>query len=149
MSAIDALIEQLQPEDCDLEAEVDFPVLGNTILTIGLAESGNIEETQKHSLNWFYQAIPELHAEIQTAVFEYYQSSMARYRKKLSGKADKLMPALQNQDNVWLYVTEPGIFIFPQDEGGELHLEFECSFDKDNGLRVVFENEQLVRVAID
>lgn len=149
MLAIEALIEQLKPQDCDLEGEVDFPVLGNTLLTIGLPEDNEVEQTQKLTLNWFYQSIPELHAQIENAVFDYYQSSMQDYHKTLGAKAGKLMPELQNKKDVWLYVIEPGIFIFPHDEGGELHLEFECTFDQDNGLRVVFNSEQLLRVAIE
>ena len=149
MLAIEALIEQLKPEDCDLEGEVDFPVLGNTILSIGLPEDNEVEEAQKLTLNWFHQAIPELHAQIEDAVFDYYQSSLQGYHKKLGAKAGKLMPELQDKADVWLYVIEPGIFIFPEDEGGALHLEFECTFDQDNGLRVVFNNEQLLRVGIE
>ena len=149
MLAIETLIEQLKPEDCDLEGEVDFPVLGNTLLSIGLPENNEVEETQKLALKWFYQEIPKLYPQIENAVFDYYQSSMKAYHKKLAAKAGKLMPELQDKADVWLYVSEPGIFIFPQDEGGELHLEFECSFDQDNGLRVVFSNEQLLRVGIE
>ncbi|WP_430459186.1 DUF6985 domain-containing protein [Shewanella baltica] len=45
--------------------------------------------------------------------------------------------------------TEPGVFIFPEDEGGETHIEYECTFDIEHGLRVIFKNGRLIKVGLE
>lgn len=59
------------------------------------------------------------------------------------------MPKLFAPNEVWNYITEPGVFMFPEDEGGELHLEYECTFDVEHGLRVVIKNGKILRVGLE
>jgi hypothetical protein len=150
MEEIEKLIEQLELSGFDLEGEVKFPVFGESILlTIALSGEGEVQASQKDTLDWFYQSIESLYPSIEKAIFEYYKSVMPEYHLGLGELSNELMPPISSQEKVWKYVSEPGIFIFPEDEGGNLHLEFECSFDVEHGFRVVFENRQLKYVGID
>jgi len=150
MEAIETLIRQLELNEHDLEGEVCFPKLGdNVLLTIALSGGVAVHPSQKHTLDWFYRSIEILYPTIEKAIFEYYVAVLPDYHFGLGDCANELMPQLSSQEDIWNYVTDPGIFIFPEDEGGELHLEYECSFDVEHGLRVVFEGHKLKGVGID
>ncbi|MFW1331625.1 DUF6985 domain-containing protein [Vibrio parahaemolyticus] len=149
MNIIDNLIEQLELTGNDLEGEVEFPVLGNNVLfTIGLSEASEVEPSHRESITWLYNNISNVFPEIERAVFEYYQSVLPDYHLGLGDYADQLMPNIKESSDVWCYVTDPGVFIFPKVEGGEIHIEFECTFDAEHGLRVVFKEEKLLRVGL-
>ncbi|NIY87371.1 DUF6985 domain-containing protein [Vibrio campbellii] len=149
MNIIDNLIEQLKITGNDLEGEVKFPMLGNNVLfTIGLSETSEIEPSHRESITWLYNNIANVFPLVEQAVFEYYQSVLPDYHLGLGDYADKLMPHIKEPSDVWCYVTDPGVFVFPEAEGGEIHIEFECTFDAEHGLRVVFKEENLLRVGL-
>jgi hypothetical protein len=86
---------------------------------------------------------------IEKAVFDYYISVLPDYHLGLEGYAEELMLKLKQPAEVWNHVTDPGVFIFPEDEGGETYIKFECTFDDEHGLRVIFSNGKLIKVGLE
>jgi hypothetical protein len=86
-------------------------------------------------------------ASIEESLYQYYQDQLKNYTKKLGKKVHKLMPKLKSSDKVWQYVFEPGIYIAP-DEDNEIHLEYECSFDEENGLRIIIKDGKILKVCL-
>ncbi|MFB2648578.1 DUF6985 domain-containing protein [Shewanella mangrovisoli] len=150
MEVAEKIIDQLELTGHDLEGEISFPALGESVLfTIGLSGSGEIEQSHKDSINWLYNNIELELPKIEEAIFLYYQRVLPDYHLGLGEYADELMPKLSAPNEVWNYVTEPGVFMLPEDEGGELHLEYECTFDVEHGLRVVIKNGKILRVGLE
>jgi hypothetical protein len=150
MDVADNIIDQLEMVGHDLEGEVTFPVLGeNVLFTLGLSGSGAIEPSHKESIDWLYKNISDVFPSIEEAIFEYYLSVLPDYHLGLGEYAEELMPRIKNSRDVWNHVTEPGVFIFPEDEGGETHIEYECTFDIEHGLRVIFKNGKLIKVGLE
>lgn len=148
MNPVQSLLNKLERDDMDLEGEVSFPALGeNVLLTIAL-EDDQPSPYQVDTLKWFFDSIKCLLPEIEQAIYEYYIKVQPDYHIGLGELSEELMPTLSNKNEIWNHITEPGIFIFPESEGGELHLEYECSFDTENGLRVKFNNRKLIGVGI-
>ncbi len=144
------LIGQLKLSGFNLEGSVAFPILGDgVLLTIGLSGDLEIHDSQMETLDWFYQSIELLYPQIVYAIFDYYKSVLPNYHLNLGDHASELMPPISNSEEIWKYVTEPGVFIFLEDEGGNLLLEYESSFDVEHGFRVVFENRKLIGIGID
>lgn len=149
MDVADKIIEQLTRGGADLEGEVAFPILGDNVLfTVGLSDTGNVEPLHKESINWLYRHISDLFPNIEQAIFDYYLAVLPDYHLGLGEYAVELMPHLKSAEEIWNHVTEPGVFIFPEEEGGEVHIEYECRFDIEHGLRVIFKNEKLLRVGL-
>lgn len=150
MDVADNIIDQLEMVGHDLEGEVTFPVLGeNVLFTLGLSGSGVIEPSHKESIDWLYKNISDVFLSIEEAIFEYYLSVLPDYHLGLGEYAEELMPRIKNSRDVWNHVTEPGVFIFSEDEGGETHIEYECTFDIEHGLRVIFKNGKLIKVGLE
>ena len=150
MEVADKIIAQLELVNHDLEGEISFPVLGEHVLfALGLSGTGAIEQSHKDSINWLYNNIEREHLSIENAIFKYYLSVLPEYHLGLGECADNLMPKLSSSEDIWNYVTEPGVFIFPEDEGGETHIEYECTFDVEHGLRVVIKNGNILRVGLE
>ncbi len=150
MDVADNIIDQLEMVGNDLEGEVTFPVLGeNVLFTLGLSGTSVVEPLHKESINWLHKNIADLFPIMEKAVFDYYISVLPDYHLGLEEYAEELMPNLKEPAEVWNYVIEPGVFIFPEDEGGETHIEFECTFDVEHGLRVIFSNGKLIKVGLE
>lgn len=150
MDNVQDLIDGLERCDDDLEGEIALPKFGNNVLlTIAIGDVGTVSQAQRKSLSSFHESIQEHYPNIERAIFQYYQTVMPTFREALGKYADELMPVLASQSQIWDQVTDPGIFIFPDEEGGELHLEYECSFDVEHGLRVVFQNNHIIRVGLE
>jgi len=150
MDVADNIVDQLERIGHDLEGEVTFPVLGkNVLFTLGLSGTDIVEQLHKESIDWLYQNIANVFPIMEKAIFDYYMSVLPDYHLGLQECADELMPRLKEPVEVWKYVTEPGVFIFPEDEGGEIHIEYECTFDIEHGLRVIFKNGVLVKVGLE
>ncbi len=142
------LLQSLEFIDGEWEAEVSFPVLGeNTLLVLEANELDGPSENQKEKLNWLYENIQTLITDIESAVFQYYQDQFEGYHQKLGKQASQLMPTLNAAKDVWNQVFEPGIYIAP-DEDNEIHLEYECSFDEENGLRVIIIDGKISKVCL-
>jgi len=150
MDVADNIIEQLEMVGNDLEGEVTFPVLGENILfTLGLSGTGVVEPLHKEAINWLHKNIADFFPIIEKAVFDYYILVLPDYHLALEEYAEELMPKLKEPAKVWNHVTDPGVFIFPEDEGGETHIEFECTFDVEHGLRVIFSKGKLIKVGLE
>ena len=150
MDPIKSILEKLETDGMDLEGETSFPVLGdNVLVTIALSGSNEPHSSQVDTLNWFHNSIQSLYPEIEKTIYDYYMASLPNYHIGLGELSSELMPSLKDKSEVWKYVTEPGIYIFPENEGGDLHLEYECTFDVDHGLRVKFVDRKLSGVGID
>ncbi|PAJ71788.1 hypothetical protein CJF42_24860 [Pseudoalteromonas sp. NBT06-2] len=150
MDVADNIIDQLEKIGNDLEGEVIFPILGeNVLFTLGLSRTGVVERSHKESINWLHNNIADLFPIIEKAVFDYYISVLPDYYLGLEECAEELMPKIHEPEQVWNHVTDPGVFIFPEEEGGETHLEFECTFDVEHGLRVIFKNGKLMKVGLE
>ena len=141
------IIKQLKYDGEIWEAELSFPMLGDGVLLS--IESGNPNEISRHQkelLEWIYINIEKVYPKVQKSVFIYYKENSETYRSALGEYADELMPIISNESEVWEYVSEPGIYISDDEESNEIHLEYECSFDLEHGLRVVLENGSIKRV---
>jgi hypothetical protein len=144
---LDELLEQLEYDDVVWEGEVSFPVLGNDVLlVIDASEHENPSNSQIEKLAWLAENIQQIYPSIEANIFTYYKSVFDVYRKALGEYSDELMPLLSNSSEVWGLVTEPGIYIAPDYEGNEIHLEYECTFDVEHGLRVIIKNGKVARV---
>jgi len=150
MDVADNIIDQLEMVGHDLEGEVTFPILGeNVLFTLGLSGTGVVETLHKESIDWLYKNITDVFPVMEKAIFDYYISVLPDYHLGLEEYAEELMPYLKEPSEIWSHVTEPGVFIFPEDEGGETHIEYECTFDVEHGLRVIFKNGNLVKVGLE
>ena len=146
---LDELLEQLEYDQGAWEGEVVFPVLGtDVLLVIDASEHENPSDAQKEKLAWLAENIQQIYPSIEENVFAYYKSVFEVYRDALGEYADELMPLLSNSSEVWGVVTEPGIYIAPDYEGNEIHIEYECTFDVEHGLRVIIKNGKIARVGI-
>ncbi|NVK12389.1 MAG: hypothetical protein HWD83_10315 [Gammaproteobacteria bacterium] len=143
------ILASLEHDFDELTTECTFPMLGDDVLVVFDAAHGDtVSEKQKAEFEWLHQNIEKLYPQVEAQVFAYYQSEQERHRAQLTGDADRAMPLLQNQSDVWSQVTHPGIWIRSDEKNNEIHLEYECSFDKDDGLRVVIANREIERVGI-
>ncbi len=91
--------------------------------------------------------IATLMVSVEESLYQYYQDQLKNYTKKLGKKIHTLMPKIKSPQEVWQYVFEPGIYIAP-DEDNEIHLEYECSFDEENGLRVIIKDGEISKVSL-
>jgi hypothetical protein len=143
------LLDQLEYDQGAWEGEVEFPVLGrDVLLVVDASEHENPSDAQKEKLDWLAKNIQLIFPSIEENVFGYYQSVFDVYREALGEYADELMPLLSRSSEVWDTVTEPGIYIGPDYQGNEIHIEYECTFDVEHGLRVVIINGKVARVGI-
>jgi hypothetical protein len=146
---LDELLEQLEYDQGAWEGEVEFPVLGSDVLlVIDASEHENPSDAQKANLAWLAENIKKIYPSIEESVFAYYKSVFDVYREALGEYAEELMPLLSKSSEVWGVVTEPGIYIAPDFEGNEIHIEYECTFDVEHGLRVIISNGKVTRVGI-
>ena len=104
-------------------------------------------KTKKDKLNWLYENINTLITDVENALYLYYQEQLEGYHFRLKEKADELMPVISRSEKVWNHVFEPGIYIAP-DEDNEIHLEYECSFDEENGLRVIIRDGKISKISL-
>lgn len=142
------LLKSLEYVDGEWEAEVTFPNLGKDILLVVDAnELDGPSVDQKEKLNWLYENISTLIHDIENALYQYYQEQRENYHTKLGEKSQELMPTISSAAEVWNHVFEPGIYIAP-DEDNEIHLEYECSFDEENGLRVIIQDGKVSKVSL-
>ncbi len=142
------LLQSLEYTDGEWEAEVAFPILGDDILlVIDANELNGPSDAQKKQLNWLYENIESLFPKVEKSIFNYYQEKFDIYREGLAEHADEFMPKLETQSEVWSHVFEPGIYI-SFDDDNEIHLEFECCFDEENGLRVIIKDGEIQQVCL-
>lgn len=144
---INDLLNALSYDDEAWEGEVSFPVLGDDVLLfIDASEDKKPTQAQTDKLAWLHDNIAALFPTIEARLYEYYQASCDRYRKKLGPDAQTLMPELNSQADVWEFVSDPGIYIGPDSDGDELQLEYECTFDVEHGLRLVILDNEIIYV---
>ena len=142
------LLPSLEFIDGEWEAEITFPIFGeNTLLVVDANEVDGPTQDQKEKLNWLHENINTLNNDIESALYQYYQDQSEHYHKKLGKQASELMPVLGTAQDIWNQVFEPGIYIAP-DEDNEIHLEYECSFDEENGLRVIIKDGKISKVCL-
>ena len=144
----DNLLESLEYIDGEWEGEIEFPILGKEILlVIDANELNGPSSNQQEKLNWMHDNIATLMVSVEESLYQYYQDQLKNYTKKLGKKIHTLMPKIKSPQEVWQYVFEPGIYIAP-DEDNEIHLEYECSFDEENGLRVIIKDGEISKVSL-
>ena len=144
----DNLLESLKYIDGEWEGEIEFPVLGNNILlVIDANELNGPSKNQQEKFSWLHDNIATLMESVEESLYLYYQDQLKSYTKKLGKKVHTLMPKIKSSQEVWQYVFEPGIYIAP-DEDNEIHLEYECSFDEENGLRIIIKDGKILKVCL-
>ena len=143
------ILALLEHDFDELTTECAFPMLGDDVLIVFDATHGDsVSLRQRAEFEWLHQNIETLYPDVEAQVFAYYQAERERYHSQLKGDADRAMPLLHNPSDVWKQVTHPGIWIRGDDKNNEIHLEYECSFDRDDGLRVVIADREIKRVGV-
>ena len=141
------IVDNLEYEDGELSIECPFPTLGDDVhIVFDANDQGACSGSQLKQFTWLYENIASIYPEIEKVLFEYYIKSSPSYREGLGELADELMPELSSSAQVWNQITEPGIWVMSDDDGTDIHLEYECTFDVEKGVRVVLNNERIKRV---
>ncbi len=144
---IQDIINKLEYDDGELSIECSFPILGDDVLIVfDAVDESSLSEKQIKQLSWAYQNIESMYPEIEKQIYAYYLESSPSYRKGLGNQSNELMPELSQPKDVWNYVSEPGIWIMSDEDANDIHIEYECTFDEENGLRVVINNQAIQRV---
>jgi len=141
---INDIIDNLKYEDGELAIECPFPVIGNDVLIVIDANSDKVcSDSQVKQLTWLYSNIEALYPKVEAALFSYCLDESAKFRHQQQAKSTNTGA---DQAEVWNEVSQPGIWIRSDLHDAAIHLEYECSFDAENGVRVVIENGEVTSV---
>lgn len=131
------------------ERKVDF-FGGNRLIKLLITgeENADFEQSQIDSFINFFNDRDKLLLEAEEAIFNYYQDICWDYRDRLDDAADEFVPIIANKDEVAKLVEIEQI-IFPYSFGKDTRkvgLLLNCTWEREHGLAVKFENEKIVEV---
>lgn len=141
----------------ELILHTQFHSFGSTVEVLFTDTKDTLSETQKKNLDQFVDKQDLLSPEILKSVFEYYKSSYADYKIgwKINGsisdkELEKYLPIPTTIENLKPFISPAIIHIQNQKDckEGTIGIEFDCTWDIENGLGVLIENWKVVKAGV-
>lgn len=150
---VDTLFDPIFGElvfDLYWEGCIAVPGLGQAVHLMIETEEGPPVGPQREAFRFYRKEIPALLPQIESAIFDYYNQVLDTYRAAIGPRhADRLAPRLQSPAEIWQLLSAPGILIQHLVEHElRIALQWECTWDVENGLQVELEGRNISRVGL-
>ncbi|KNY26364.1 DUF6985 domain-containing protein [Pseudobacteroides cellulosolvens] len=133
------------------QGKIEFFIFNqNNNITLSIEcedEDEDITDVQRKSMVEFAKNKERIIKEIETKIFNYYQSICPLKREKRVADIDKIAPIIHNVDEVGSLVKPVNFYIKNSDER-TIAILFECTWDFDLGVGVEIVNEEVIRVGV-
>lgn len=133
-----------------------FSAFDTTISVVFTDAEAALTPTQKANYDGFLAKQDQLSPEILKAIFDYYKRVYAEYKniwKKSSNIGDtdlqKHLPTPSTPEDLKSFITPGAIFVqnAANCKEGTLGFDFDCTWDKENGVGVLVENWRVSKVS--
>ena len=141
----------------ELVLHTKFHFFDTTVEVLFTDTKDTLSETQKKNLDQFVLKQDLLSPEIHKSIFEYYKSSYADYKSgwtmnnNISDKdLEKHLPTPTTPENLKPFIKPAIIHIQNKKDckDGTIGIEFDCTWDIENGLGVLIENWKVVKTSV-
>ncbi len=133
----------------EYQLKANYTAFNKSIDVIFMNTHDSISDTQKKNYEGFLKMQDQLQPQIMQQVFEYYKNSYAAYKEgwTMGGnfskqELEKNLPAPTTPQKLKAFITPSTLFIQDRNscEEGTFIIEFDCTWDIENGLSVLIKN---------
>lgn len=140
------------PEEVLWWGKADRTPIGDKVkLVVEMEEEGDPpDDLQREAFRRFMAMDPSIRQRAGKVVYDHYVAVADNYRRFMTpSEAAEQVPPLADEGGIWDLIWSPSVYVPLQTAGPDrrwVMLDWNCSWDMDQGIRVMLENEQIKQV---